>query len=230
MADRRYLPHPKFGNGDEAFDGAIVEGSDLITLEFKSSVLRADRKYSGDPAQLLSEIEKKFVTGDSSGAKGIAQIVNSLERIFSGDAVDGIVAQRVARVFPVIVVLDHSLSAPQVSRYLNDRFERRSIGKRFRKTVTPLTVVDVENYERLSPYIEQHGIIPLLESYYRANVRQSRDQLVPLKPENVPYLHDRPTQPDRAHERFREFLRTLGMRMFGLDDVQVPSVDREPQD
>jgi len=59
MADRRYLPHPKFGNGDEAFDGAIVEGSDLITLEFKSSVLRADRKYSGDPAQLFVRNRKE---------------------------------------------------------------------------------------------------------------------------------------------------------------------------
>lgn len=219
MGERRYVAHPKFGNGDEAFDGAIVEGSDLVTLEFKSSVLRADRKYSGDPAQLLAEIEKKFVTGDSSGAKGIAQIENSLERLFSGDTIENIVAERVSRVFPVVVVLDHSLSAPQFSRYLNDRFERRSLGKRFGKTITPLTVIDVENYERLIPYIEQYGIRPLLESYYYAHVRQSRDQLVPFKPENVPFLDDRPTLPDRAHERFREFLRSLGIRMFGLEDV-----------
>ncbi|MBE7542243.1 MAG: hypothetical protein M9913_17000 [Bryobacteraceae bacterium] len=223
MADRSYLPHPRFGNGDEAFDGVLVEGADLVTLEFKSSVLRADRKYSGDPAQLLSEIDKKFVTGDGTGAKGISQFTNSLERLFEGDAIEGIALQNIRRVFPVMVVLDHSLTAPQFSRYLNSCFDRRSLAKRFRKTVTPLTVVDVENFERLSPYIECYGMRPLLESYYESHVRHTRDQLIPFKPENVPFLFDRPTLPDRAHDRFREFLRSLGKRMFGVEDVEPPS-------
>lgn len=222
MDDRRYMPHPTFANGDEAFDGVLTERSDLITLEFKSSVLRADRKYSGDPSQVLAEIEKKFVTGDATGAKGIAQFVSSLDRLFSGDHVAGIVPERISRIFPVMVVLEQSLTAPQVSRYLNDRFDRRSLGKKHRKTVTPLTVVDIENYERLAPYIEQYGLGTLLESYYNAHVRRSRDQLIPFKPENIPFLDGHPRLPERARERFSEFLRSLGIRMFGLEDVQMP--------
>ena len=132
-------------------------------------------------------------------------------------------ALTVSRVYPVMVVLDQTLTAPQVSRYLNDRFDRLALSKKHHKTITPLTIIDIENYERLVPYIELYGIGPLIESYYEAHVRHSRDQLIAFKPENIPYLDNRQL-PERARERFREFLRSLGMNMFGLEDVQFPPV------
>jgi hypothetical protein len=220
MAARRYLPNPEFADGDEAFDGLLVEGSDLITLEFKSSVLRADRKYSGDPVQVLAELEKKFVVGDSTGAKGIAQLESGIDRLLSGDRIADIDPKRVGRIYPVMVVLDQAMTAPQVSRYLNDRFNRRPLGKKHRRTITPLTIIDIENYERLAPYIEQYGLGPLLESYYDSHVRRTRDQLIALKPENIPYLKNRPALPERARDGFRRILGELGVRMFGSKEPE----------
>ena len=215
MAARIYLPNPKFSDGDEAFDGLLAEGSDLIALEFKSSVLRADRKYSGDPVQVLAELDKKFVVGDSTGAKGIAQLENGIDRFLSGDEISGIDPKRMGRIYPVIVVLEQAMTAPQVSRYLNDRFARRSLGKKHRRTITPVTIIDIENCERLAPYIEQYGLGPLLESYHDSHVRRTRDQLIAFKPENIPFLDNRPELPERARDGFMKFLGELGVRMFG---------------
>jgi len=64
-----FLSEPRFLNGDGAFDACILEGRNLLVFEHKSSVIRADAKYGGDPAKLKKELDLKFIEGDAEGAK-----------------------------------------------------------------------------------------------------------------------------------------------------------------
>lgn len=49
----RYIPEPKFPNGDPAFDACLLEGQRLLVFEQKSSTIRADCKYGGNVAKLM---------------------------------------------------------------------------------------------------------------------------------------------------------------------------------
>jgi hypothetical protein len=83
----RYLESPKFLNGDEACDAIFIEGSSLVFCEYKSSVLKAYAKLSGRLDELAPEIDKKFVSGDEDGRKGVAQLSEGIERLLQGETI-----------------------------------------------------------------------------------------------------------------------------------------------
>jgi len=62
---------PSFANGAK-FARSFHRRIAFILCEYKSSVLRPDAKLSGRLDQLEPELQKKFVTGDDDGRKGVA--------------------------------------------------------------------------------------------------------------------------------------------------------------
>jgi hypothetical protein len=126
---------PRFSNGDQAFDACILEGRNLIVLEHKASVLRADCKYSGDPARLGEELRLKFIEGHAEGKKGLRQLKHNLARFFDGEPVDCLAPENVDRVYPILVCLDRSMGVPYMGRYLDEEFRKDFPPKRLAKSL-----------------------------------------------------------------------------------------------
>jgi hypothetical protein len=121
-AGGKFIAEPKFADGGAAFDACILEGRNLFVMEHKSSVLRADAKYSGNPSLLKKELDLKFIDGDADGAKGVSQLSKHLGRFLAGENLGGIDPKEVDRVYPVMVCLESTMVTPYLGRYLNERF------------------------------------------------------------------------------------------------------------
>jgi hypothetical protein len=213
-----YLESPTFPNGDEVCDGIFVDGSALVLCEYKSSVLRADAKLSGRLSQLEPDIQKKFVTGDDDGRKGIAQLRRGIERLLQGESISGLPERKWSIIFPVMICLENALMCPGMSGYLNGKFDRSVFRKQFSVRIAPLILADVEHFEDLLPDILKYGFATLLDDYYRLHMRSAggrHDQLVAFRRKNIPFLDDKPEPPDEKEAAFRRFFADLGARLFG---------------
>jgi hypothetical protein len=209
----RYLPNPLFNDGAEVCDGIFIEGNCLVLCEYKSSVLPAAAKVGADPEALAKAIDKTFIIGDADGRKGVAQLTNSLRRIFDGDEIQDLPRRNWTLIYPVMVCLDAAMTCPGMSAYINGMVERPH--KRGTKTrITPLTIIDVEAYEGLLADIAVYPFDELLDSYYRAHTSIARDQMVRFRRFNIPYLQDKPRPADPVETKFRQFFADFGTRVF----------------
>ncbi len=216
FAPHSYLESPTFPNGDEVCDGIFIDGSALVLCEYKSSVLRAQAKLSGCLSELEPEIQKKFVTGDDEGRKGIAQLRRSIERLLEGELISRLPERKWSIIFPMLICLENAMICPGMSGYLNAQFDRSPFRKSSVK-ITPLILADVEHFEDLLPEILEFGFATLLDDYYRINMRGangSHEQLVPFRRKNIPYLDDKPEPPDLKENAFRGFFVDLDARLF----------------
>jgi hypothetical protein len=212
-----YIESPTFPNGDEVCDGIFIEGSALVLCEYKSSVLRADAKLSGRRNQLEPELQKKFVTGDEDGRKGVAQLRRSIERLLQGEPIQGLPPKKWSIVLPAMLCLENAMLCPGMSGYLNAQFDRSIFRRHSSARVAPLILADIEHFEELLPDIKKYGLATLLDDYYRSNVRSAggrHDQLVPFRRKNIPFLDDKPEAPDEKEAAFRRFFADLGARLF----------------
>jgi hypothetical protein len=64
---------PCFSNGDEVSDVLVKEGSSLIIIEVKASVMTAEAKYSLSAETLGDELHRKVITGENGERKGVAR-------------------------------------------------------------------------------------------------------------------------------------------------------------
>ncbi|MGA8596534.1 MAG: hypothetical protein WB676_17635 [Bryobacteraceae bacterium] len=210
-----YLASPQFPSEDEVTDAIFVEGAYLVLCEYKSSVLRADAKLGGQLDQLVTEIDKKFITGDEDGRKGIAQLHRSIRRVLQGEPIVGLPERKWTKILAVMICLEHAMLCPGMSAYLNERFDRTTLKALSSTAVGPLVLIDVEHFEDLLPDIKQYTFTTLLDDYYRNHMRATRDQLVPFRRANIPFLDDKPKPPDNKEAEFRKFFAGLGTRLFG---------------
>lgn len=211
-AGGRFIPGPRFLNGDQAFDACLLEGADLIVFEHKSSVLRADAKYGGDTTRLADELQRKFVEGGEEGAKGLAQLSKSLVRFLEGNSIEGITAAMVRRVYPALVCLESSAAAPYMARYFAERFRAIYPRKRFRRVVvTPVFTLGISDVENLLGYLKSFKLSDIFESYHSEN----RAMLTPLSSSKVPLLKDAEPGRNIVREKFSKFADDMTMDLFG---------------
>ena len=206
----QFLPAPRFSNGDEAADGCLIEGSSLVLIEIKGSILTAQAKYGFDPDTLREELHRKAISGEDGERKGVAQLRHNLERFLGGDDIAGIDRAAVRTVHPVLVFLDHSFTAPYLNLVYNEHFESAWLRQRYRRTITPLFSITVADLENTLPYTHQHAFNEILESYYRAN----RNMYGELSPSSVPLLLGEQPGRDAVRARFEEFGHELERRFF----------------
>ena len=125
----RFTPSPMKGEGDrtQLIDGMIVCGDDLILVEYKSVMFRADAKYSYDVETLRAEVERKLLQNEKGRPKGVTQLANAIKYLRASDltkAVQGENLSRVKRVYPLVVTLEPLGDGLVISRILNRSFER----------------------------------------------------------------------------------------------------------
>lgn len=213
-AGGKFLPDPRFPNGDASFDACILEGRNLLVLEHKSSVIRADAKYSGDPAKLKKELDLKFIEGEADGAKGLTQISKHLYRFFNGEKLGDLSSADVDRVFPIMVCLENTMVVPYVGRYLNEQFREMLPRRGFRQVVTPVFILGAPDIENLLGYLQSYALSEILESYYSKN----RSLTTSISTSEVPILKNKKPGQNIVMERFSNFSETAIQHLFG-DDV-----------
>jgi hypothetical protein len=114
-----------------------------------------------------------------------------------------------------MVCLESAMTCPGMSGYLNSRFDRAPLKVLSSTKITPLIVIDVENFEDILPEIKKYGFDELLDSYYRFHFRGGQDQLVPFRLGNIPLLGDERNSDDEREFAFRQFFDDMGVRVFG---------------
>jgi hypothetical protein len=210
QARGRLACSPGFQNGDEAFDAYLLEGSCLIVFEIKASILTAQSKYGFNAAALQDELNRKAVTGADGERKGVAQLYANLVRFLEGDDVSGLDRTAVKTIYPVLVFLDGSFTAPYLNRVYNEHFERDQIRRQYRRRVTPLFSITVEDLENILPHTDRHWLSDVLDSYWHEN----RNMYGAFSRSRVPLLEGESPGKDVVRERFRRFGNDLQQRLF----------------
>lgn len=156
-AVEKCLIAPKYApqKSDECTDVAIVGNDALVLLECKASTLTTEAKFSGDFGKLRQELKRKVVE-----AKGITQLWKAIQHLGHKDKkvrreVEGIDISKVKKIYPVLVLADHTFSAPCMNWFLDSEFQRVAKGNVLKKglEIMPLTVLSIANLEQLEPWL-----------------------------------------------------------------------------
>jgi hypothetical protein len=149
-----FLPAPKWSDGTECFDGALVQDSRFVPMEYKGGFLRVEARYSGDLAAFEQDLDLKI-------GKGCDQLAGKIEALFDKEAhkrrtLSAVPLTHVTRVVPVLVVQDQILRSPFVNWWLNRRFNQSLARTQLRPCVTiePLNVVSVSELETMAESAE----------------------------------------------------------------------------
>ncbi len=195
------LPAPPFARGGEACDVCLIEGSDLVLIEVKASVLTVQSKYGFAPDKLRSELELKAIHGEGRKRKGVAQLLHNLHRFLGGEKIVGVNRHQIRTIYPVLAFLDHGFVAPYLNQVYNEHFGNHQLRLQYGKRVTPLFSLTIDDLENTLPFTHGCALAAILESFYRAN----RNMYGELSLSSVPALSRVTPGKDVVRERFRQF-------------------------
>lgn len=154
---QRYIISPKYDDtGDECTDIIIYTDDTLVLLECKARPLIADAKYNGKFHDLERELKSKYI-GTKKQPEGIWQLWNAINKLFHRDEKERkeikgkFEVSKIRRIYPVLIVLENTLSTPFMNWYLDREFQR--ILSRPDLKVMPLSVLTIMDLEYLEPYL-----------------------------------------------------------------------------
>lgn len=206
----KILASPQFTNGDQACDLCLIEGSTMVLFEVKASILTVQAKYGFSPTTLRDELRRKAISGDSDERKGVAQLSHNLERFLNGDDINGISCDAIKTAYPVLVFLDHGFTGPYLNAVYNESFNSAGLRRHYRRTITPMFSLSIDDLENSLPYTHEHEFTDILYSYYRANVEMHAG----LSHSKVPILKGGRQGRNPIGERFNQFVNDLERRFF----------------
>jgi hypothetical protein len=195
---------PRFANGDEACDLMIKEGSRLVLIEIKASILTAKAKYSFDADVLRDELLRKALHGDEGERKGIAQLHHAIQRFHDGEPIEGLKSGDISIIYPVIVFMDRGFTSPYLGTLYQEHFDRTMFP---RKPVTTapyaITLADLES---VLPYTHHHDLTEIIDDYHRNNRTAAGTMaLGRFAYSNIPLLRNKARGRDIVHDRFAQF-------------------------
>jgi hypothetical protein len=153
----RCIIQPEYieGKGKQRPDIAVCGHETLILLECKAPLLSAETKLSGDFCTFYTEIKNKIIK-----RKGIEQLWNAIQALGHTNKaercrVEGIDIFRVKRIYPVLVLSDYLFALPLMNWFLDSEFQRfvkrNNLADHLK--IRPLTVLTIEDLERLEPLL-----------------------------------------------------------------------------
>jgi hypothetical protein len=171
---QRFYANPFFDMvNEEAFDGVIDYGNSLVVMEYKGTYLTLDAKYSGQLEELMKGLSLNI-------GKGVVQIADKVEAIFKSGEHDtfsqrGEVTytfgdddiRRVRKLYPVIVVQDFALQIGLANYKLRQELKREMARRTLREgvAVMPLSLINVEDLEKVIPYLNEVSLTDILDEY-----------------------------------------------------------------
>jgi hypothetical protein len=186
----------------------------MVLIEVKASILTVQAKYGFSSVILRDELLTKAIAGDSDERKGVAQLSHNLERFLRRDEINGITCDAIKTVYPVLVFLDHGFTG--LNAVYNENFNSAGLRRHYRKTITPLFSLSIDDLENSLPYTHEHGFTDILYSYYRANVEMHAG----LSHSKVPILQGQGRGRNPIRQRFNQFVDDLQRRFFRGDPPQ----------
>ena len=171
-----FLPDPRpAGNPNiQLCDGIVVSGNCMVLMEYKSSMFRADNKYSGNDTALAKEIENKLVYDrEANERKGVGQLAEAVKKIFGKDArlsLPGVDLGMVKRVYLFLITLDSIGGTIGISPFL-DTFlqERLNQGDFAHLEIRPLFCSDIAALEGISGCFAALSLPEILEQWFTEN-------------------------------------------------------------
>jgi hypothetical protein len=149
------------------------ESDTVVLMEYKSSMFRADTKYSCDHSALGAEIESKLVYDrESDSKKGVRQLASAAESLF-GEAtkvkITGLDVTKIKRVYLYLVTLDAIgdtiCLSPFLNTFLDEILDRSTIPVEIR----PLFCTSVEALERATCFFGSSTLAEILEWWVSVN-------------------------------------------------------------
>ena len=194
-----YTPNPELvsgGSRGEAADAVVVNGNDIVVLEFKVSPLTTPARSGSDARRMAADLFMKFA-GDKKRKKGIRQLVAGAQALLAGAALGPSALASDGAVYPLLVCWDSIVDAPMVNHVFQRAFRHwlRSADRR----VQPLTVVSIETFELMVSAVNSGLSLPdMLRTYHRDDPGMinsperilSRTALKGLK-QAIPWLEER---------------------------------------
>ena len=208
---------PRFANGDEVCDLITAEGSSLIMIEAKASVLTVAAKYGFTPSTLERELHRKAVTGEHGERKGVAQLHYNLTRWLDGADITGIDRTRIKTVYPILLFLDHAFTGPYLHELYNEHFDRRALQGMSKRTIAPLVGLTINDLENCLPYTHEHPLADILDSHYHYAKRRAPQH----RQFRVPLLDGKQAGKDLVREELNKFGNALQQRR----SPQAPPAD-----
>ncbi len=139
---------------DECTDIAVCGEDSLILLECKASVLSAQIKLGGEFHEFREGLAKVI---EESGVKQLWDAIQNLAHINEDKRkkVERIDILKVERVYPVMILADHTFSSLYMNWLLKSEFRRFVENKRLKEPlkIMPLTVLTIAELEQLEPYL-----------------------------------------------------------------------------
>ena len=140
---------PKWPDGTESFDGALLKDSRFMPFEYKGGFLQIKARYSASQSAFQWDLERKIV-------EGCRQLAWKIELLFNKDAgkrrsLPSIPLDHITRIVPVLVVQDHILRGPLIDWWLNKKFAESLDRSALRAglTVESLNVVGIYELETM---------------------------------------------------------------------------------
>lgn len=132
-------------------DALLDLGEIVVVFEFKASLLLRDAKFSRDAVQFEAEVKRKFIENERGNPKALRQLATSAMAIAAGQVHTAMTPRRI---FPVLIADEATFQAPGMNEYLNRLF--RPLLKSDADRIRPLTVMTVEEFEEVLPYVEHN--------------------------------------------------------------------------
>ena len=130
-------------------DYYMRDNSKIYIFEFKNIYLSSDVKHSYEYETIKSEIFKKLVRNEKGSAKGVTQLVNTIDAIkkkqfkqFDDYHFENIV------IYPIIVYVDFSFNLAGVNHILNNEFKQQLEEKdtNYHKHIKDLILIDLDSF------------------------------------------------------------------------------------
>jgi hypothetical protein len=144
-----FFPFPKWWDGTESFDGALMQDRRFVPMEYKGGFLKIEARYSGNTDSFEKDLDLKI-------GEGCKQLAWKIGRLFSASPrhrkkLRDVPLDHVTRVVPVLVVQDYMLRGPFVNWWLNKRFNALLDKSRLRHDVTvdSLNLVGIHELETM---------------------------------------------------------------------------------
>jgi hypothetical protein len=206
---------PRFANGDEAADLIITEGSRLLVVEAKASVLTAAAKYGFAPTTLQAELHRKAITGEHGKRKGVAQLHHNLTRWLDGEDIPTIDRSTIKTIYPALLFLDETFAGPYLHELYNEHFDRRALQRKPQRIITPLMALTITDLEHCLPYTHQHQLSDMLDSCYTYNRRRTPEH----RQFHIPLLKNAIPGKDLVREQLNQF----GNSLITRQEAQPPA-------
>jgi hypothetical protein len=158
---------------EELCDAVIVENDALVLIEYKSVLIRADVKYSGDVESLSLHLQSKFVRDRSTKKpKAIAQLAKAAKLLFAGERpeVPWADLEKIRRCYMLVVTLDDIgetfAMSPFLETFMREELDRSQCPH---ITIRPVFCINIGTVERISPSLIDGSLISILERWYLEN-------------------------------------------------------------